>query len=156
MPLDLLGCNSRQAQCISSVSQLIRRVPGRHRRRGNLVMELGERANGFRFLIRDRDGKFGREFDEALAGADVHALKIPPRSPRANVFAERFVGTLRRECLDHLLVLGERHLRQVLAEYERHYNGHRPHQALSLRQPLHDPAKVRSHGSNIDEAPSAA
>jgi putative transposase len=77
-----------------------------------------------------------------LAGADVRVLKIPPRSPRANAFAERFVGTLRRECLDHLLVHSERHLRQVLAGYERHYNEHRPHQALSLRHPLHDPAEV--------------
>ncbi|MFI6396236.1 integrase core domain-containing protein [Nonomuraea sp. NPDC050540] len=94
------------------------------------------------FLIRARDGKFGGGFDDVLAGADVRALKIPPRSPRANTFAERFVGTLRRECLDHLLVHGERHLRRVLAEYERHYNQHRPHQALSLRRPLHDPAEV--------------
>ncbi|MET9341952.1 integrase core domain-containing protein [Nonomuraea sp. NPDC003804] len=108
----------------------------------NLLMDLGERADGFRFLIRDRDGKFGGGFDEVLAGADVRVLKIPPRSPRANAFAERFVGTLRRECLDHLLAHGERHLRQVLAEYELHYNHHRSHQALSLRQPLHDPAEV--------------
>ncbi|MFI6909612.1 integrase core domain-containing protein [Nonomuraea sp. NPDC050394] len=105
----------------------------------NLLMELGERADGFRFLIRDRDGKFGGGFDDVLAGADVRALKIPPR---ANAFAERFVGTLRRECLDHLLVHGERHLRRVLAEYERHYNQHRPHQALSLFRPLHDTAEV--------------
>ncbi|MEV4365307.1 transposase [Nonomuraea sp. NPDC049625] len=77
-----------------------------------------------------------------LAGAGIRVLKTPPRSPRANAFAERFVGTLRRECLDHMLVHGERHLRQVVAEYERHYNQHRPHQALSLRQPIHDPAEV--------------
>ncbi|MFI6742879.1 integrase core domain-containing protein [Nonomuraea sp. NPDC050451] len=88
----------------------------------NLLMDLGERADGFKFLIRDRDGKFGGGFDDVLAGADVRMLKIPPRSPRANAFAERFVGTLRRECLDHLLVHGERHLRQILAEHERHYN----------------------------------
>ncbi|WP_336210211.1 integrase core domain-containing protein [Nonomuraea sp. LPB2021202275-12-8] len=74
----------------------------------NRLMELGERADGFRFLVRDRDGKFGGGFDEALAGADVRVLRIPPRSPRANAFAERFVGTLRRECLDHLLVRGGR------------------------------------------------
>ncbi|SDJ18537.1 Integrase core domain-containing protein [Nonomuraea jiangxiensis] len=108
----------------------------------NLLMELGERADRFTFLIRDRDGKFGREFDEVLAGANVHVLKTPPRSPRANAFAERFVGTLRRECLNHLLAYGERHLRQTLTEYEHHYNQHRPHQALSLRQPMHDPTEV--------------
>jgi transposase InsO family protein len=110
----------------------------------NLLMELGERADGFRFLIRDRDrdGKFGGGFDEVLAAAGVRILKTPPRSPQANALAERFVGTLRRECLDHLLVHGERHLRRVLAEYERHYNQHRPHQALSLRPPTRDPADV--------------
>ncbi|MER6004917.1 integrase core domain-containing protein [Nonomuraea angiospora] len=66
-------------------------------------------------MIRDRDGKFGKEFDEVLAGADVRAVRILSRSPLTNAFAERFVGTLRRECLDHLLAHGERHLRQVLA-----------------------------------------
>ncbi|MFD9945301.1 hypothetical protein ACFWYW_38040 [Nonomuraea sp. NPDC059023] len=82
----------------------------------NLLMELGERADRYRFLIRDRGGRFGRDFDDVLAGADVHMVKIPPRSPRANAFAERFVGALWRECLDHLLVYGGRHLRQILAK----------------------------------------
>ena len=64
-------------------------------------------------------------------------IRTPIRSPRANCFAEQFVGTLRRECLDHLLIHGEQHLRKVLAEYTRHYNVHRPHQARSQRPPLH-------------------
>jgi putative transposase len=104
----------------------------------NLLMDLGERAGQFTFLIRGRDGKFSRAFDEVLASSGIRVIKTPPRSPRANSYAERFVGTLRRECLDHLLIYGERHLRQVLAEYERHYNGHRAHQSRGQRPPLHN------------------
>jgi hypothetical protein len=99
-----------------------------------LPMDLGERAGRFRFLVRDRDGEFSSAFDEAFAGNGTRVIKTPVRSPRANAFAERFVGTLRRECLDHLLILSERHLRSVLAEYTRHYNGHRPHQGLRQRR----------------------
>jgi putative transposase len=101
----------------------------------NLLMDLGERAGGFKFLIRDRDGKFTAVFDEVFAGNGTRVIKTPVRSPQANAFAERFVGTLRRECLDHLLILGERHLRKVLAEFACHYNGHRPHQGLQQDPP---------------------
>ncbi|HET9080080.1 MAG TPA: integrase core domain-containing protein [Trebonia sp.] len=97
----------------------------------NLMMDLGERAGQFRFLIRDRDSKFTAAFDGVLAGNGTRVIRAPARSPRANSYAERFVGTLRRECLDHMLILGERHLRSVLAEYARHYNGHRPHGATA-------------------------
>lgn len=96
----------------------------------NLLMDLGERASRFKFLIRDRDSKFTATVDDVFAGNGTRVIKTPVRSPRANSYAERFVGTLRRECLDHVLILGERHLRKVLADYARHYNGHRPHQGL--------------------------
>jgi len=108
----------------------------------NLLMDLGERAGQFRFLIRDRDSKFTAVFDEVLAGDGMRIIKAPVRSPRANSFAERYVGTLRRECLDHLLIHGERHLRRILAEYARHYNEHRPHQSREQRPPLHEPGQV--------------
>jgi transposase InsO family protein len=107
----------------------------------NLLMDLGERAGRFKFLIRDRDSKFTPVFDDVLAGNGVRVIKTPVRSPRANSFAERYVGTLRRECLGHLLIHGERHLRRVLGEYAWHYNEHRPHQSREQRPPLHEPGQ---------------
>jgi transposase InsO family protein len=107
----------------------------------NLLMDIGERAERFKFLIRDRDSKFTTAFDEVLAGHGARIIKTPVRSPQANSFAERYIGTLRRECLDHLLIHGEQHLRQVLAEYAQHYNEHRPHQAREQRPPLHEPGQ---------------
>jgi putative transposase len=86
----------------------------------NLLMDLGERVDQFKFLIRDRDGKFSRVFDEVFTSRGVRIIRTPPRSPRANCYAERFVGTLRHECLDHLLIYGAQYLRRVPAEYERH------------------------------------
>jgi transposase InsO family protein len=108
----------------------------------NLLMDLGEYATRFKFLIRDRDSKFTAVFDEVLAGNGIRIIETPVRSPRANSFAERYAGTLRRECLDHLLIYGEGHLRRILAEYTRHYNEHRPHQSREQRPPLHEPGQA--------------
>ena len=101
----------------------------------NFLAELGERAEAFAFLIRDRDTKFTAAFDTVFAGAGIRVLRSPVRAPRANAFAERWIGTLRRECLDRLLIVGRRHLRAVLAEYLEHYNSHRPHRSLNQRPP---------------------
>jgi transposase InsO family protein len=105
----------------------------------NLLMDLGERAGQFKFLVRDRDSRFTAAFDGAFAGNGTRVIRTPVRPPRANPYAERFVGTLRREWLDHVLILGERHLRGVLAEYARHCNGRRPHQGLRQEPPLREP-----------------
>jgi putative transposase len=102
----------------------------------NLFMDLGERAERFRFLIRDRDSKFTAAFDAVFAGADIRIIRTPVRAPRANAIAERFIGTLRRECLDHLLITGPRHLEVVLREYVQHFNTHRPHRSLDQRPGL--------------------
>jgi transposase InsO family protein len=105
----------------------------------NLLMDLGKRAGQFKFLIRDRDSKFTCAFDEVFAGNGMRIIKTPVRLPLANSFAERYVGTLRRECLDHLLTHGEQHLLQILTEYVLHYNDHRPHQSREQRSPRHEP-----------------
>jgi putative transposase len=101
----------------------------------NLLMDLGERAARFRFMIRDRAGQFTEAFDAALAGAGIEVVKIPPRSPRANAYAERWVRTVRSEVTDRMLITGPRHLRAVLEEYVGHYNRHRPHRSRNLRPP---------------------
>jgi putative transposase len=101
----------------------------------NLLMDLGDRAADFRFLVRDRAGQFTDSFDALLASAAIQAIKIPPRSPQANAYAERFVLTVRTEITDRILIVSERHLRLVLAEYEAHYNGQRPHRSRQLRPP---------------------
>jgi putative transposase len=112
----------------------------------NLLMDLGERADRFKVLIRDRAGQFTSAFDAVLADAGITVCKIPPQSPRANAFAERFVGTVRREVTDRMLILGERHLRRTLDQYAGHYNGRRPHRALQLQPPRSDhPAADLTH-----------
>jgi putative transposase len=104
----------------------------------NLLMDLGERAAAFRFLIRDRAGQFTEAFDAVLAGAGIEVVKIPPSSPRANAYSERWVRTIRSEVTDQMLITGPRHLRVVLEEYAAHYNQHRPHRSKNLRPPDHD------------------
>jgi putative transposase len=103
----------------------------------NLLMDLGERAADFRFLVRDRAGQFTGTFDTVLAHPGIEVVKIPPRSPRANAHAERFVLTARTEITDRMLIFGQRHLRTILAEYAAHYNG--PHQCIDQRIPGADP-----------------
>jgi putative transposase len=104
----------------------------------NLTMDLGDRVADLRFLIRDRADQFTDSFDAVLAAAGLQAVKIPPRSPRANAFAERFVLTARTEITDRMLIFGQRHLRSTLAEYEAHYNGRRPHRSRQLQPPRPD------------------
>ena len=101
----------------------------------NLSMDVADRANPVKFLIRDRDAKFTTSFDAVFAADGIRILKSPIRTPRVNSIAERVVGTIRRECLDRMFILGRRHLEAVLAEYVEHYNAHRPHRSLSQRAP---------------------
>jgi transposase InsO family protein len=102
----------------------------------NLSMTLANRADPVKFLVRDRDTKFNSSFDEVFRSEGVRIIRAPIRAPRANAFAERFVGTVRRECLDRMLIFGRRHLEHVLADYVVHYNDHRPHRSLDQQAPL--------------------
>jgi putative transposase len=102
----------------------------------NLLMGLEERVSQFRLLVRDRDAKFTAAFDAVFAAEGIRVLRTPVRAPQANAYAERWVGTVRRELLDRMLIVGCRQLRSVLAEYVDHSNGHRPHRALGQAPPL--------------------
>ena len=104
----------------------------------NLLMDLGDHAADFRFMIRDRAGQLTESFDAVLACAGIEAVKIPPRSTRAKAYAERFALTARTEVTDRMLIFGERHLRLILTGYARHHKGRRPHRNRELRPPRPD------------------
>jgi putative transposase len=106
----------------------------------NLAYNLGTRMESLRFLIRDRDAKYTRAFDAVFEADNIEILKTPPQAPKANSHCERVIGTLRREILDHILIVNTTHASRVLTEYERHYNQHRPHQARD-QQPPEAPAQ---------------
>jgi transposase InsO family protein len=123
----------------------------------NLLMDLEEQAHQFRYLVRDRDAKFTAAFDAVFGAAGVDVVKIPPRAPRANAFAERWVRTVRVECLDWTLRWNERQLHRVLTEYLRHYNAVRPHRSLDLHPPrpasrltLVEPGTVEAPVQRVD------
>jgi transposase InsO family protein len=113
----------------------------------NFVSDLEESGRQFRFLIRDRDTKFTRSFDAVFSSAGIETVRTPARSPRANAFAERFVRTARRECLDWVPIIGRRHLEHVIRSYVRHYNTARPHRGLKLSMPIARPAHDATGGT---------
>ena len=102
----------------------------------NLMLDLGDRAGDFRFLINDRDSKFTALFDEVFKTEGIRVVLTAPQAPRMNAITERWVASVRRELLDRILIMNEGHLRKVLAENEAHFNTHRPHRALDQASPL--------------------
>ena len=105
----------------------------------NIVETFVERPEPIRFLIHDRDSKFTAAFDEVFRSEGIRVIRTPLRAPRANAFIERWIGTVRRECLDRILIVNRRHLERVLPVSIRHYNEHRPHRSLHQRPPIEEP-----------------
>ena len=116
----------------------------------NLALSLDERFGDMRFLIRDRGSNFTRSFDAVFEAAGTGILRCAAQAPRMNAICERLVGTLRREILNRVLILGEAHLRSVLAEYQAHYNNARPHQGIAQRIPAGGHDAHRATLTDID------
>ena len=111
----------------------------------NLAFTLGQRFEGIRFLIRDRGSNFTRSFDAVFQATGTTILRTAVQAPRMNAACERLAGTLRREIPGRVLILGERHLRAVLAEYQAHYNTARPHQGIAQRVPEDEIDRYSGH-----------
>ncbi|MDH6580521.1 integrase core domain-containing protein [Kitasatospora sp. MAP5-34] len=114
----------------------------------NVAADLGTRMEALRFVLRDRDGKYGQSFDAVFESEDMEVIKSAPRVPRMNAHCERLTGSIRREALDHILIVNEAHTRHVLAAYQRHYNEHRPHRARNQLPPGGDQQPTTVH--NLD------
>ena len=110
-------------------------------------LAIAQRLENVRFLIHDRDTKFCGPFDTTIRSEGVRVIETPLQAPKANAIAERWVRTVRTECLDHLLIVGRRHLEQVLRAYLRHYNAERPHRSLALSTPAGQPPTARGSPS---------
>ena len=111
----------------------------------NLLLALGEQGRRARLVLRDRDARFSRSFDDVFCAEGAKVLLTPVQAPNANAHAERWIRTVRAECLDWLLIVGRGHLEQVLRVYAAHYNAHRPHRSLGL-DPPDPPADLRAAG----------
>jgi putative transposase len=116
----------------------------------NLALSLDERFEDIRFVIRDRGSNFTRSFDAVFQSTGARILRSAVHTPRMNATCERLVGTLRRECLDRVVMLGERHLRAVLTEYQAHYNTARPHQGIAQRVPDDERGAPRATVTDVD------
>jgi putative transposase len=115
----------------------------------NLLMRLDDQGIRPRYLVRDRDSKFSRDFDEVFRSAGIRVIKAPVRAPKARAHAERWIGTVRRECLERLLILSRSHLQHVLDSYVQHYIEHRPHRSLDQRPPCADPSRDIEPTANV-------
>ena len=145
--------SSAAGGCTWPASPPIRPACGSPSRPRNLLAGLGDQAVTWRFLIRDRDAKFTRAFDDVWRSTGAEVICTPVRAPNANAVAERWVGTVRRECLDQLLIVGRHQLVRVLRRYVEHYNQRRPHRSLAHATPVPsvdaDPMVQRPLGSCV-------